>query len=791
MKGKSVITIVAVLVLSLVVASCQQETTPAPTSEPVAAATSAPAPSESEPEAEAEAEAEGETIKIGQTWSMTGPDSYLFQNQAYGAELAAEEVNAAGGVLGRPIELVSLDDGQDPKQAVIAAHSFCDDPEIVAVYHGSNSGCTIPAVSVYNECGMPVAEMASNPSITEFGFPNVAQNSPNDEIAGRACAEFIHDELDVKRIAILHNKTMYAEFVSEMVESRAEELGMTVTSFQGVDYQQTTDYSAVLTKIKTEDPEALYYGGYSEGGLVRKQMVELGMGDVLFITLERSKELRETVGDAGIGIYSIAQSPTLDYNEKIEEWAARFEERWGQPPETWTVFQYDGVHLIADAINRAGSLDKEAIAKALRESDYEGVGGHYKFDTSGRMLEPFVFVTRMNENHEFEPVKVYHGVYENPLPPAISEPEPAAQAEGEPIKIGQTWSMTGPDSYLFQNQAYGAELAAEEVNAAGGVLGRPIELVSLDDGQDPKQAVIAAHSFCDDPEIVAVYHGSNSGCTIPAVSVYNECGMPVAEMASNPSITEFGFPNVAQNSPNDEIAGRACAEFIHDELDVKRIAILHNKTMYAEFVSEMVESRAEELGMTVTSFQGVDYQQTTDYSAVLTKIKTEDPEALYYGGYSEGGLVRKQMVELGMGDVLFITLERSKELRETVGDAGIGIYSIAQSPTLDYNEKIEEWAARFEERWGQPPETWTVFQYDGVHLIADAINRAGSLDKEAIAKALRESDYEGVGGHYKFDTSGRMLEPFVFVTRMNENHEFEPVKVYHGVYENPLPPAVP
>jgi branched-chain amino acid transport system substrate-binding protein len=374
--------------------------------------------------------------------------------------------------------------------------------------------------------------------------------------------------------------------------------------------------------------------------------------------------------------------------------------------------------------------------------------------------------------------------------PPTAVPATAVPA-AKPIKIGHVVNMTGPDAYVGMNQTYGAMLAAEEINAAGGVLGRPVELVALDDGNDPKQAVIVANTFIDDPDIMAVYIGSNSGNTIPVVPVLCDAKMPYVQIGSNPRITELGCGYGVQNSPNDEIAGRAFGDVLK-EIGVKTVAILHNKSMYAEYVSEQVQERCQELGITVTSFQGVDYTQTTDFTPVLTKIKGENPEALMYGGYSEAGLVRKQMVELGMKDVKFVTLERSKELRDTVGDAGIGMYSVAQSPTLDYNQGLRDWTARFQARFNQAPETWTVFDYDGVKMIADAITRAGGTeDKAALAKAITESQYTGVGGEYQFDTSGRMLKPFVFVTQMNENRDFVPVKVYFGVYKNPLPAAKP
>ena len=357
-------------------------------------------------------------------------------------------------------------------------------------------------------------------------------------------------------------------------------------------------------------------------------------------------------------------------------------------------------------------------------------------------------------------------------------PEPGA----EPIKIGLPAILTGADTYVHGEMIIdAAKLAAEEINADGGVLGRPIEIVVKDDAGDPKEGVNVAHSFCDDPEIVAVHGHAYSGVSIPTLPVYNECGMPIIVHGTNPRITEFGFRNVVQNTPNDTITGAAGADYAKDELGVESVAVIHNKTMWGKAVAEVFNHQCEQIGLEVTSFQGVD-AESMDFTPTLTKVGSEDPDAVYFAGYTENALMRKQMIDLGM-DQLYIAAEAtSSEYIDTTQQAGVGTLSATAAPPLDFRPEIRDFARNFEEMFGKPPESWSPYYYDAIYAIADAIERGGSAERSAIIEALYDVDISSVvyPGGLQFDSHGRVENPVTFVWELKVTMEWEVVYVWEG-----------
>jgi len=385
---------VLLTVVAIVIAGCAPATTPTavPTAKPEPVA-----PTSVPPTAVPTAVVK-KTIKLAFPSPMTSKISYTIDMMCKACQMAVEDINAAGGVLGMDLEVACMDDAGDPKQAVVLAHAICADPDIVAIYGHVHSGCTIPAEPIYNECRMPVLTHSSSPDVTSIavslGFDNIYQPLPDDEIKGRVPADYMFNELGVKSAAVIHNKTIFGEVNADRFRKRAEEIGLRITSFQGID-QNDVDFSAVLTKIKAENPEGIYLGCYPpESALIRKQMVDMGMTQVFFGTELLGKEYGEAAGEAVAGTYSCHSYPPFDYTPEIAAWAAKFEERWGTKPELPSMPAYQHIYALADAITRAGSTDQEAIIKALGETNYQGLFWPVKFDSRHRLESPTVFIWR-------------------------------------------------------------------------------------------------------------------------------------------------------------------------------------------------------------------------------------------------------------------------------------------------------------------------------------------------------------------------------------------------------------
>ncbi|MGE5485507.1 MAG: branched-chain amino acid ABC transporter substrate-binding protein [Ignavibacteriales bacterium] len=371
-----------------------------------------------------------------------------------------------------------------------------------------------------------------------------------------------------------------------------------------------------------------------------------------------------------------------------------------------------------------------------------------------------------------------------PKPATPSQPSSGTASNAKPIVIGVPAIQTGSDTYIHGELiVYATNFAADEINAKGGVLGRPLKILVMDDAGDPKQGVNVAHAFCTNPEVVAVLGHAYSGTTLPALPVYKEANMPVIVHGTNPLITELGYDNIVQNTPNDLITGYAAADHAKDVLKIGSVAIVHNKSLWGAGVASVFRTRCEEIGIKVTSYQGVD-PTDVDFTPVLTAIKNEKPDALYFAGYTEQGLMRKQMVQLGMDKTMrWLAAEAtSSEYIDITKDMGVGTLSATAAPPLDFREEMKAFDERFYAKYQKHPESWSAYYYDMVYAIADAIKKAGSDKREDIVKALRKIDVPSVvyPEGLQFDDHGRVVHPVSFVYELGPDLKYKTTFVWKG-----------
>ncbi len=347
---------------------------------------------------------------------------------------------------------------------------------------------------------------------------------------------------------------------------------------------------------------------------------------------------------------------------------------------------------------------------------------------------------------------------------------------GEPtvIKFGSVQPLTGPQAEMGQDLANGQRLAVEEANARGGVLGKRLELVVMDDMADPKEAVSAANKLVSDPGVVAVVGHLNSGATIPASTIYNAAGVcMITPAATNPKVTQQGFRNVFRACITDAVQGPIAADFAIDTLGVTTMCVLHDKTAYGQGLAEQFRDRALERGVTVHLFEGI-IEGDRDFSAVLTRIKTHGPDLIYFGGmYPEGGLLVKQARNLGI-QATFMTGDGcyNPEFMEIGGPESEGAIVSFLAPPWEDQPQAVEFVRRFRERFGQPVKTYAPFGYDCVNILIDAIVRAGKADRQSIIEAMREPGFrhDGVIGGTQFDDNGdtRNVILFFYVVKDGE-----------------------
>lgn len=393
------LTVAGAIAAVLMVAACAPAAAPSPTAAPAAQPAAAGAPTTA-------AGSSGGTIKIGFAGPLTGDQALFGKTYLNGAQLAVNEINAAGGLLGKKVELSPLDDQADPKQGPVVAQRFADDKSIVAVIGHFNSGVTIPAAPVYNQARLAHVTEATNPKLTTLGFDTVFRPIANDNMQGGAPADYAFKTLNAKKAAIVHDKQAFGQGVSDVFEKRFKELGGTVTSVNGIT-PTDTDFSAVVTKIKNENPDVIQFGGtHVAGGLLLKQLRAQGLKQP-FMAPDGcyTPEFIQVAGKENAeGAIVTFQIPPYDSSPTTKKFADDYKKTFNEDPGPYSGSGYEQAKVLMAAIKNANSTDREAIVKAMRTVKIDGLYGPIEFDATGEVKTPAIFLFQVKDG-KFELMK--------------------------------------------------------------------------------------------------------------------------------------------------------------------------------------------------------------------------------------------------------------------------------------------------------------------------------------------------------------------------------------------------
>jgi branched-chain amino acid transport system substrate-binding protein len=364
------------------------------------------------------------------------------------------------------------------------------------------------------------------------------------------------------------------------------------------------------------------------------------------------------------------------------------------------------------------------------------------------------------------------GKKEEPAKQAEAAKAPAA-APAEVIKIGHVAPLTGGIAHLGKDNENGARLAVDEINAAGGleVGGKKykLELLAEDDKADPKEGTLAAQKLVD-AGVVAVVGHLNSGTSIPASKIYADANVvQVSPSATNPKLTEQGFKTTFRVVANDNQQGAVLANYAATEMKAKTIAIVDDRTAYGQGLADVVEKVAKEKGLKVVAREFAT-DKTTDFNAILTKIRAAKPDVVMYGGMdATAGPMAKQMKQLGIkAKLLAGDGVCSPEFIKLAGDAADILTCSMAGEAVEKLAKGEEFKAKYKAKFNQDVQIYSPYSYDAVYVIADAIKRAGKVDKAAIVAAMPATNYAGVTGQITFDEKGDIKNGAISMFRVKD-----------------------
>jgi branched-chain amino acid transport system substrate-binding protein len=347
----------------------------------------------------------------------------------------------------------------------------------------------------------------------------------------------------------------------------------------------------------------------------------------------------------------------------------------------------------------------------------------------------------------------------------------AAQAD---TVIATAGPMTGQYAIFGDQMKRGAEMAIKDLNEAGGVLGEQLVLEVGDDACDPKQAVAVANQMVNAGVIFVAGHFC-SGSSIPASAIYNEEGiLQISPASTNPQLTEQGLNNVFRVCGRDDAQGIFAADYVVDKNVGSKIAVLHDKTPYGKGLADEFKKQLNARGVQETMYEAITAGDR-DFTALITKMKEAGVDLIYLGGYhTEAGLIARQAKEQGIdatmmsGDALV-----TDEYWAITGDTGQGTL-MTFSPDPRKNEAAAPVVEKFKAA-GYDPEGYTLYTYAAIQVWAQAVEKAGSTDLDAVIEALHGNQFETVLGPISFDDKGD-VEGAAYVMYHWENGEYAEIE---------------
>jgi branched-chain amino acid transport system substrate-binding protein len=323
-----------------------------------------------------------------------------------------------------------------------------------------------------------------------------------------------------------------------------------------------------------------------------------------------------------------------------------------------------------------------------------------------------------------------------------------------PIPIGHFASLTGDTATFGQSTDRGIRMAVEEINARGGVLGRPLEVISEDDRSITEEARTAAQKLLQRDQVVALLGEVASSRSLAAAPEAQRARIPMISPAStNPKVTEVG-DYVFRTCFIDPFQGAVMARFAREELRAKRVAILFDfKQDYSVGLAEFFRKTFRELGGEIVA----DERYTSgdiEFRAQLTTIRAAAPDAVFVPGYyTEVGLIAKQARELGLQVPLLggDGWDSSKTLE--IGGAAVEGYFFSNHYAADSDSpKVQEFVKGYRAKYGESPDAMAALGYDAAGILGDALGRAGATTGEKLRAAIAATrDYDGVTGKITID----------------------------------------
>jgi len=342
----------------------------------------------------------------------------------------------------------------------------------------------------------------------------------------------------------------------------------------------------------------------------------------------------------------------------------------------------------------------------------------------------------------------------------------SALAQDAVIRLGHVAPMSGGEAHFGRDNANGAILAVEDLNARGITIGGKkvrFELLNEDDAADPRQGTAVAQKLVD-AKVNGVIGHMDSGTTIPASRIYHEAGIPqISPSATNPKYTRQGYKTAFVMVANDDHLGGTLGKYATGTIKAKSIAVIDDRTAYGQgLASEFIKGAKAALpGVQITQQYTTD--KATDFQAILTAVKSKKPDIVFFGGADNvGGPMLRQMKQLGihakfMGGDGICTTELPKLAGDGLSDNQV-VCAANGGVTGARERDMAQFIERYRKRFNSDVLAYAPFVYDAVMTMAAAMQKANSAEPAKYLPELARISYEGVTGPIAFDARGDIKE---------------------------------
>ena len=350
--------------------------------------------------------------------------------------------------------------------------------------------------------------------------------------------------------------------------------------------------------------------------------------------------------------------------------------------------------------------------------------------------------------------------------------------EAKVMKLGGIGPLTGPLAIYGVTSTNGSKLAFEEINKNGGILGKQVEYIVLDEKGDSTEAVTAYNKLVDEG-VVALIGDITSKPSLAVAEVAAQDNLPmITPTGTQFNITEAG-PNVFRVCFTDPYQGVVLANFAKNNLNAETAAVVvNNSSDYSDGVAKAFVEQAEKLDLKVVAKEGYS-DGDKDFRAQLTKILPTNPDVLVVPDYYEQvALITTQAREVGI-KATFVGPDGWDGVAKTLDASAYGAvensYFTNHYSLQDQSPKVQNFLKAYKEAYNEEPSAFSALSYDAAYMMKAAIEKAGTTDKQAVVNALKTLDYDGVTGHLTFDENNNPVKAVTVLKIVNGEYTFDSV----------------